>query len=108
MSLKITGLDKLQDKLKDMQRSASALHGTRTVPISELLTPGFVRKHSRFSSADELFTASGFKVESQEDFEKIPDLEWDAFISNSTTFRSWKEMLNAAGADYAKKQLGFE
>lgn len=106
MSFKITGLDKLQDKLKDMQRRASALHGTRSVPISEMLTPAFLRKHSRFGSTDEMFAASGFQVESQEDFEKIPDAEWDAFVSKATTFRTWKAMLGAAAADYAKKKIG--
>ena len=105
--LSITGLDKLQDQLKDIQRRARALHGKRSVPISEMLTPTFLRKHSPFTSADEMFVASGFKIKSQEDFEKVPDLEWDAFISKSTTFRTWKAMLNSAAADYAKKELGF-
>tara|TARA_R100000353_G_scaffold166904_1_gene128671 strand:+ start:1077 stop:1241 length:165 start_codon:yes stop_codon:yes gene_type:complete len=53
-----------------------------------------------------LFEASGFKVESKEDFESIPDDEWEAFITQNTSFDSWLEMQKAAMAAYTKKKLG--
>ena len=51
--------------------------------------------------------AGGFKVESQEDFEAIPDTELDRHIAATTKFKNWKDMLNEATTQYAAKKLGF-
>ena len=79
--LKITGIDELRKKLDDLAKKADSLDGQH-IPVSELLSPSFVSKHTSFSSADELFEASGFKVETQEDFAAIPDNKW-------VTFKRW-------------------
>jgi hypothetical protein len=52
-----------------------------------------------------MFERSGFKVESQEDFAAIPDEPWDDFIRSNTSFFNWREMLQAAGAAWAKSKL---
>jgi len=105
--IEFDGFDELSKKLEDLQESAESIQGTQ-VPLSELLTPGFLAKHTRFLSEDEMFEASGFKVETAEDFEKIPDEEWDRFIEQNTPFTTWSEMLSAAGAEWAQKKLGFD
>jgi hypothetical protein len=107
MSMKITGLDQLQRKLNDLKERAESISGERKIPISELLTPDFLAGCSTFSSADEMFERSGFKVESEQDFTAIPDDDWDAFIRANTSCFSWSEMLQAAGAAWAKAKLGF-
>jgi len=53
----------------------------------------------------EMFERSGFKVESQEDFAAIPDEAWDDFICTNTSYFNWREMLQAAGAAWAKMKL---
>lgn len=83
---KIEGLDELQRKLYDLAKKAEALDGKHSVPVSELLTDSFVTRHTSFSSADAMFEASGFKIETQEDFAAIPDDEWDAFIRSISSF----------------------
>ena len=103
--IKIEGLDKLQNKLNDIVDKARALDG-RTVPMSELLTASFLSRYTRFLSASELFEASGFKVESTEDFKAIPDDQWDDFIRSISSFDSWEAMLAAAGKEWSIKQLG--
>ncbi len=108
MGMKITGLDELQRKLQDLSRKAEAVGGEHSVPITELLTPTFLAGCTLFNSADELFEKSGFKVESQADFDAIPNDVWDEFIRGNTSFPSWKEMLQAAGANWAKEKLGFD
>ena len=105
--IKFDGFDELSKKLENLQESAESIQGTQ-VPLSELLTPGFLAKHTRFLSEDEMFEASGFKVETAEDFEKIPDEEWDRFIEQNTPFTTWSDMLSAAGAEWAQKKLGFD
>lgn len=106
MTMKITGIKELQDKLGDLSRRALNLKGPRSVPIADLLTPTFLSRCSRFQSAAELFEASGFTVNSQEDFAAIPDQQWDTFIRQNTSYSTWEEMLKAALADWTKRELG--
>jgi hypothetical protein len=103
---KIEGLDELQKKLDDLARKAEELDGEHNIPISELLTDSFVSRHTSFSSAEEMFKASGFKVETQEGFAAIPDAEWDNYIRSISSFDGWQSMLGAAGQEWAKRQLG--
>jgi hypothetical protein len=105
MSFEIKGLKEAQDRLKKLADDAEELDG-QSVPLSEVLTDEFVHTNSPFDSLDNLIKASGYTVESQEDFEAIPDEEWDRFISDNTSFDSWQEMIDSAGAIYAKNKLG--
>lgn len=52
-----------------------------------------------------LFNASGFKIESNEDFETIPDEKWESFIQENTTYESWQAMQEAAAIEYARNML---
>ena len=100
------GFIELNDNLADLANKIENLNGTRKVPVVELLTATFMVGCSRFNSAEELFKASGFKIDSQKDLEAIPDIEWDAFIKQNTTFGNWQEMLSAAAANWTKGKLG--
>jgi hypothetical protein len=103
---RVLGLDEFQRKLTDLANRAQSLSGTRNVPVTDLLTPEFVQACSRFQSAEELFEASGFVINTPEDFAAIPDAEWDTFISSNTSFSSWEAMLGDAGGAWAARQLG--
>lgn len=105
--LKINGLDELTKTLDRMAKGAKELDGEHKVPLTELLSPKFVSSHTRFANIDEMFEASGFKVESQEDFAAIPDAEWDDFIRSISSFSDWQAMLGEAGSAWAVKKLGF-
>ena len=105
MTFEIKGLEEAEKKLKKLSEDAEKLDG-QSVPLSEVLTDDFIQENSTFDSLDNLIKASGFTVESQEDFEAIPDDRWDDFISKNTNFDSWQEMINSAGAIYAKNKLG--
>ncbi len=105
--LKMTGLDEFQRKLSDMAHRADGLSGNHSVPLPDLLTPDFLRRCSRFQSVEEMFEASGFKVESEDDFSAIPDTEWDEFVRANTSFPSWEVMLGKAGGAWAARRLGF-
>jgi hypothetical protein len=106
MSVKIKGLNKLQKKLEKISDSAKKLEEKHQVPISELLTRSFLAKHSKFKDPQELFDKSGFTINSEEDFKAIPDADWDKYISSVSDFSSWKEMLQAATAEYVKRRMG--
>lgn len=99
MTFEIKGLKELQNKLK-------AIDGQQSVPLTEMLTPSFMVSCSSFASAEELFKASGFEVNNSEDFKSIPDIEWDSFIGNNTSYPNWSEMLKAAGTKWTINKLG--
>lgn len=93
-------------KIRDLQRRAEELDGTHEIPFSELFGPAFLRKHTDFSSLDEMMAASGFKVETPEDFAAIPDAEWERFITSRTRFHSWEEMQKRAVEEWGARKLG--
>ncbi|MGA3161570.1 MAG: hypothetical protein ABSC77_10160 [Terracidiphilus sp.] len=101
------GFDKVQRHLDDMAKRAAELDGKQqAVSLSELLNDDFIAKHSSFASFDELLAASPFKVETKEDFEAIPDAEWDSYIAANTSFESWEKMQHQAAGEYLVKQIG--
>lgn len=104
---KITGLDELQKQLKQMERGAKELEGTKEVPFSDLFTKSFMRKYTPFSTFDELLEAGGFHADTTEEFEAIPDAPFDAHIAATTRFKSWEEMIRAAQEQYITRKLGF-
>lgn len=106
MTFKIEGLDELQRRLEEMANKAKEIEGGHSVPVTDLLTSEFLSDCSAFSTVDEMFGASGFKIESQEDFEAIPDDQWEWFIQQNTSYTSWSEMLQAAGAIWARNKMG--
>lgn len=100
IQFKMDGLDKLQRKLSDLAK----LDKTK-VPLTEFLTPSFVQRYTKFSTAEELFDASGFEVTNAEDFKKITDADWDSFISKVSNFQSWDAMLSKAAELWFQKKL---
>jgi hypothetical protein len=101
------GFDKVQRRLDDMAKRAAELDGKQqAVSLSELLNDDFIAEHSSFASFDDLLAASPFKVETKEDFEAIPDAEWDTYIATNTSFESWEEMQRQAASEYLVKQIG--
>jgi hypothetical protein len=106
MSFEIKGLKELQKKFGELAKEADTGDGDLQIPLSDLLNPTFIASCSKFSSVEELFDASGFKIESPEDFKTIPDDEWDSFIQSNTTHENWLEMQKSAVAQWTKKKLG--
>jgi len=104
MSFEIKGLKELQNKLDTLAKNTDSIDG-QSVPLTEILTADFVASSSRFASAQELFDASGFSLNSPEDFKMIPDDEWDEFISKNTSYQNWSEMRDAAIKQWVKGQL---
>jgi hypothetical protein len=102
---KITGLDEMQRKVKELERRLQSLDGTHSEPMEDLFPPEFMQSYTDFGTFGELMDASGFKVESQEDFDNLPAQEWKEFISSRTHFEDWQEMLSAAGKEWAARQL---
>jgi hypothetical protein len=102
-----SGFKELERKLKKIENNAQRLEGKNYIPLTDLFPSEFIKKHTEFSSIDDMFNESPFLIESAEDFAAIVDDKWDHFIKSSTSFNSWKQMQEAAAVDWTKKQLGF-
>lgn len=106
MSFKVSGFDELEKQLKKMADGAEELSKTEFIPFSELFTPSFMRKCSSFSSFDDFLSAGNFNVDTQEDFEAIPEDLLNTHIASVTSFKSWDDMLQEATNQYISKKLG--
>ncbi|TKF69777.1 hypothetical protein FCV55_10990 [Vibrio sp. F13] len=107
---KITGFDEVKKSIDEMVEQIEQLGGTTNIPMGDLLTNDFVKATSNnqdIESFDELLVKGGYDIQSQEDFEAIPDDEFDEFISKNTSFATWSDMLSAATEQYVSNQLKF-
>jgi hypothetical protein len=92
--------------LDQLARNARVLGETKSASMSEIFSPEFVSTHTRFSNVDEFFKASGFDVFTQADFEAIPEQLLDSFVRTESSYESWREMVKAAGTEWARRKLG--
>jgi len=105
MGVEIEGLDELADKLEQMTEQALGLEGSNEMPATELMTPTFMSEHTDFSTFEDFIEASEWTVESQADFEAIPEDEFDEHVAEHTQFTTWEAMLSQAGEEWAARQL---
>lgn len=106
MGFKSDGFDDLLKGLENLEKQAKESCG-KQIPINDLLNVSFMKKYTSFSNFDDFLDASGFVVNSQEDFEAIPDDEFDEYVSNNTNFASWDDMLTTATDAYVSEHFGF-
>ena len=102
---KIKGFEELERQFERLKRNARSIGGKHQVPLSDLLNPIFLQQHTKFRTIDDLFDASPFQVETQEDFEAIDQRPLDDFIRASTKFESWQKMLDHAAEEWAEAEL---
>jgi len=106
ISFEMSGFDKLEQQFDRLRRNAEAMDGEHAVSFAELFSPAFMEEHTQLESFEELFKRGGFTVSSPEDFEAIPEDEWDAVVAAHTEFEDWKAMQEAAAAAWFAKGLG--
>ena len=101
------GFKEFDRKLKKMQQKASELEKGQELQLNELFTDSYMKKNTKCSSLDEMLDKSPFTIETQQDFESIPDDLWDDFVRENSKFFNWEEMQQEAANIYVAKQLGF-
>jgi len=96
-----SGFDELKRKLEEIS-------GENEVSFGELFPDKFVKIHTNFKTLEGLFEESEYEVETQEDFEQIPQEKWDKFIENNTEFSNWKDMTEKAFQEWVSRKLNID
>jgi thiamine pyrophosphate-dependent acetolactate synthase large subunit-like protein len=102
----MSGFDEIERQLQQLADNVEAMDGEHSVPLTELCPPAFMAEHTDFATIEEMFGASGFTVETPEDFAAIPDAEWDAFVASRSRFADWRTMQEKAAADWISRGIG--
>lgn len=92
-------LNNLEDKVKELDGSK--------IDFDILFNTEFMKQHTNVSTFDEFLIQGNFHVETEEDFEAIPDKDFDIYVATKTDFSSWEDMLDTAMSVYLDQQLDF-
>lgn len=103
----IRGLDEMKKRLEAISEAAKNLEGEHSVKLAILFPSEFMRKYTRSQTIDEFLQATGYKMESQADFDAIPETAMDSFVRARTRFKTWEEMLGKATEEYIARRMGF-
>lgn len=106
MSVQIEGFEELADELDRLGDRVQSVDGGNTVPIQELFPVDFMTTYTEFGSIEQFFEESPWDVETDEDFERIPEGKFDAYVDDHTGFSSWEAMLSAAAREWVSRRLG--
>lgn len=90
--IKVTGIDDAQRAIKEEQHRLERIPAEQEIPISELFPTEFLARYTQFGSLEEMFEASGFVVETAEDFDRVRGAEWDDFIRDHPILRLGRDV----------------
>jgi hypothetical protein len=76
------------------------------VPVAELLTLEFVRRHTRFSNLDELLSACGVPPEALPDPSHWALSRLNALAIAASRFADWNALVREAGAEWLIRRMG--
>ncbi len=76
------------------------------VPLPDLLTDGFLKRHTLFTSLESFFTAGRLNPADLARLDPRTARRWDQFVRGTSTYADWQEMLREAGAEWMIRRLG--
>jgi len=108
IDIKITGIDEIQNTLKKIEKKAKELEKEKEIPLIEIMTNDFMKKHTRHDSFENFIAHSGVLPDGKELTKEILNSnEFNQYVKTTTKFKSWENMLDTASTEYIQKQLGF-
>ncbi|MCH4007952.1 hypothetical protein [Companilactobacillus sp.] len=96
---------KLENQLSLICSNAGKLSDKAEITFDDLFPETFMKIHTQCNSIEEFMAPLG--VETNEDFENVPDDKLEEHIQNNTNFSNWKDMKHSAWSDFLSEQLGF-
>lgn len=82
--------------LKELNEKSNTIFG--------LLSDDFMQKYTDYKNLSDFFNEGNFDVNCDADIEWISEADLDRHTKNTTTFESWKLMIDAA-VEYLENQL---
>jgi hypothetical protein len=67
-----------------------------------------MRRYTDFKSVEDMLGGFGTPITSTEEFLRVPEGKWDAYVKAKTRFKSWDEMQTRAGQEYGERRLNME
>jgi len=108
VDIKITGIDEIQNMLKQIEKKAKELEKGTEIPLIELMPNDFMKKHTHHDSFEHFIAHSGVVPDGKDLTEDVLNSnEFNQYVKTTTKFKSWKDMLDVASTEYIQKQLGF-
>lgn len=80
------------------EQSGLRMNETNEIPFEQLFTEEFMQLYTEFESFETLLEASHWDVEDEDDFEAIPEDEFDTYVDEHTDFPTW-EVMNQTAAE---------
>lgn len=74
--------------------------------MCELLTTGFVRRHTPYPDLDGLLLAGRVDAPALHRLGGQPLRDWDQFIRTTTRHAGWNALLREAGAEWLMRRIG--
>lgn len=105
MSVEIEGFEEAADELDRLAENGGSVDGTNSISFDELFPGDFMRTYTEHDSIAAFFGESPWTVETEEDFERIPEAEFDRYVNDHTGFNSWEAMLSAAAREWLSRKL---
>ena len=86
--------------------SANANSAQWHVPIGDLLTPGFLGRHSHFRDVQTWVLASGLDPCRLSNLDAQTQQRWDDYARLSTRFPDWATLLREARGEWVMRRIG--
>jgi len=88
------------DRLDELIRRSSELHGRNEVPLTDLFPAAFMAASTKFQSIGAMIEASGIDPKDLQE-----TAAWSTFVAANNNFVGWPDMLEAATAEWTKRKL---
>lgn len=101
----VARLDDLVDRFGAMTANAEALAADPPDALESLFPDAFMAQHTAHDSFRAFLAASPWRIESQSDFDDIPEADFDTYVERETVFPTWDAMLDTASRQWFFTQV---
>ena len=91
-----------KDNFEKVIRKINKLSGDSEIRFKDIFTKEFMIKYTTFNSINQMFRESDFQILRGEDFNNISENELDGYVSETTDFSDWDEMIEKAITEWVE------
>jgi hypothetical protein len=103
MGFEIVGFEEEIDSLVELTGEHTVDDHPIPITFEGLFPRAFMQLYTDVGTFAEFMENSPWTVKSMEEFEAIPEQQFDGYLDAHTKFPSWEEMLKSAGAHFFER-----